>query len=104
MVRIETKAMRRQPTTGTKSYLNWITRLNFSTNARLSPWCHDEVKDWVTFLEQHCGGVAGDIVLQVSAPCQAVGHGPRALLPSVKVALSPAVKPKSAREEHTHVS
>lgn len=47
-----------------------------------------------TFLQQDGGGVARDVVLQVGAPRQPVGQVHGALLPTVKVALSPPVKPE----------
>lgn len=46
-----------------------------------------------TFLQQDGGGVARDVVLQVGAPRQPVGQVHGALLPTVKVALSPPVEP-----------
>lgn len=60
--------------------------------------------DRVTFLEQHCGSITGDIVLKISASCQTVGQIQRVLLPPAEVTLSPAVKPekkKTMRQEQT---
>lgn len=51
---------------------------------------HDLV---ATFLQQDGGGVARDVVLQVGAARQPVGQVQGALLPTVKVALSPPVEP-----------
>lgn len=47
-----------------------------------------------TFLQQDGGGVARDIVLQISAPRQPVRQVHGALLPTVEVALGPTVKPE----------
>lgn len=51
-----------------------------------------------TFLQQDCGGVARDVVLKIGAPRQPVGQVRDALLPTVKVALGPAVKPEKNHE------
>lgn len=57
--------------------------------------CRKVERDIVaTFLQQDGGGVARDVVLQVGAARQPVGQVHGALLSTVKVALSPPVKPE----------